>query len=251
MHVVAIHGWRQDTPDLVKALAEALGVLPFEAKQRLIGGGPAVIARFADAAAAHSLAQRLTQAGLKPLVIDSNTVRNDGRLMAQRFILGTESLQIETANGGRTEVPFNTVDLLLPGFGTTSVTETHTITERKFSLGKTLLFGGIPMTKKVTRQEEETTEEHRRYLYLYLAGRPPFLFGQHIVKYDGLGAAMQVSQELNFTYLLGELRRRCGNAVYDDRLLNRQAMAHLLGPARNPETDLDLATTILARTLRR
>jgi hypothetical protein len=69
--------------------------------------------------------------------------------------------------------------------------------------------------------------------------------------YDGFGAAMKLSRELNFAYLKSELRRLCPAAGYDDRLLHRLGQVRVLGPALNPESSLDLAFDILARSLRR
>ena len=129
--------------------------------------------------------------------------------------------------------------------------ETITVSERKFSLGRTILSGGIPLKKKVERQEEVNSEERENILYLYAADRPPVVFSQSGMTYDGFGAAMKLSRELNFACLKSELRRLCPAAGYDDRLLNRLGQARLLGPAQNPETNLDLAFDILARTLRR
>ena len=48
MFVVAIYGWREETPEMAQSLAGALGIMVFEARQRLIGGGPSVVASFAD-----------------------------------------------------------------------------------------------------------------------------------------------------------------------------------------------------------
>lgn len=250
MHVVAIHGWQRETPELVQALAGALGVVPFEARQRLVGGGPAVVAGFAEVQAAQGLAQRLVESGLPAVIVDSTMLQADGRLLARRFVLAATALQIETADGTHATFPYTAIDLLLVGIGTVSTSQTQTVTERKFSLGKTLLSGGIPMTSKVARQEEVTSEERHKYLYLYAGERPLLICGQHLLNYEGLGAAMLLTQDANFSQLLGELRRRCSNAGYDDRLLNRQGIARLLGLARNPETDLDLAAAILSRTLR-
>jgi hypothetical protein len=50
--------------------------------------------------------------------------------------------------------------------------------------------------------------------------------------------------------LISELRRLSPRASYDDRLLKRVGLARLLGPALDPETNLDLAAEILARSLR-
>ena len=61
---------------------------------------------------------------------------------------------------------------------------------------------------------------------------------------------MKLTRELNFAYLISELRRFCPGAKYDDRLLNRVGQVRLLGPTLNPETNLDLAIDILAASRR-
>jgi hypothetical protein len=61
---------------------------------------------------------------------------------------------------------------------------------------------------------------------------------------------MQFTRDLNFAQLKKELRRLAPQAVYDDRLLKRAALIRLLGPTLSPETDLDLAFEVLARSLR-
>jgi hypothetical protein len=110
--------------------------------------------------------------------------------------------------------------------------------------------GGIPMSRKVERQEEVTIEERSKVLYLYAGNRLPVVFSQNHMIYDGLGAAMKLTRELNFTYLISELRRLSPGAVYDDCLRNRAGLVRLLGPALDPETNLDLAVEILSRSLR-
>lgn len=252
MHVVVIDGWREETAELAQALADALGVTAYEARQRLIGGGPAVAASFADEQQAMALATKLEQRGISTMVVDAAAVRSRaGRFIVRRFELGKWSLRIETGDGKCADIPYDEIDLLLPGASTTGYSETKTVTERKLSVGKTLLSGGIPMTKKVERQEEVMTEERRKVLYLYAGNRSPVDFSQDGMTYDGLGADMKLSRELNFAYLISELRRLSPAAVYDDRLMNRLGQVRLLGPAQNPEANLDLAAEILARSLRR
>jgi len=105
------------------------------------------------------------------------------------------------------------------------------------------------MTSKVEHQEEVTTEERGKVLYLYADKQPPVLFSQNSMTYDGFGADMKLSRELNFAHLTSELRRLCHGAGYDDRLLNRPGQTRLLGPTFSPETNLDLAAYILAQSL--
>jgi hypothetical protein len=71
------------------------------------------------------------------------------------------------------------------------------------------------------------------------------------MSYDGFGAGMKMSQELNFSHLISELRRLTSVAVYDDRLVNRLGQVRLLGPAQGLDAGLDLAAEILRQCLRR
>jgi hypothetical protein len=252
MHVVAIHGWKEETQELVQTLAAAAGIMPYEMRQRMIGGGPSVVAGFADPQQARILAAKLNQGGVATLIIDSDAVRSSaGRLVVTRFELKEFSLRVETGDGQSAEIAYGDIKLLLTGTRILGQSETVTVTERKFSLGKTILSGGIPLTKKVERQEEVSSEERENILCLYSGDRPPIVFRQSGMSYDGFGPAMKLTRELNFAYLRSELRRLCPAAGYDDRLLNRLGQVRLLGPAQNPGTSLDLAFEILARSLLR
>lgn len=252
MHVVVILGWREETVELVQALAAVLGIMPYEMRQRLIGGGPAVVANFADQQSAGAMATKLNQGGVATLVVDADAVRGKtGQLFVRRFEFKERSLLIEASDGQSADIAYDDIDLFLPGTRIAGQSETKTVTERKFSLGRTILSGGIPLTKTIERQEEVSTETRENILYLYAGERPAIIFTQGGLTYDGLGSAMQLSRELNFAYLKSELRRLCPAADHDDRLLNRLGQARLLGPALNPETNLDLAFHILALCLRR
>jgi hypothetical protein len=236
---------------LVQALAVAVGKTAYEKRQRMIGGGPAVIASFADPQQAGTLAMKLNRSGVLTLIIDSDALRSKaGRFFVRRFELKDRSLRIESSDGQSTEIAYGDIDLLLSGTRILGQTETITVTERKFSLGKTMLSGGIPLTTKVEHQEEVNTEERENILCLYAGERPPIVLGQSGMAYDGFGAAMKLSRELNFAHLKSELRRFCPAAVYDDRLINRLGQVRLLGPTLKPESSLDLAFDILARSLR-
>ncbi|MDD5285887.1 MAG: hypothetical protein PHD54_08505 [Desulfuromonadaceae bacterium] len=252
MHVVVIHGWKEETTGLIQALAAAAGITLYEMRQRMIGGGPAVVANFADRQPALAMAARLDQCGVATLIVDSGELCcNAGRFVVRRFEMKELELYIEANDGQSAGIPYDEIDLLLPGIRILGETETKTVTERKFDLGRTILSGGIPLTRKVEHQEELNREIRDNVLCLYADERPPVFFSQSSVLFEGLGAAMKLSRELNFAYLKSELRRLCRTAIYDDRLLNRLGQLRLLGPAQNPETNLDLSFDILASTLRR
>ncbi len=251
MHVVVICGWEKDAPEPVQAVAEALGIMTFEAQQRMIGGGPAVVAAFAGPQRALESAANLKKKGITTLVIDAAEARNRAeRFIVHHFDLGESSLRVDNQLQQRAEIPYREIDLLLTGRSVDVHSETKTVTERKFDVGKTIITGGIPITRKVTHQEKMTSEEHSRVFYLYAGNRPPFIFSQNRMIYDGLGILMKPSREQNFYCLLRELRRRTPDAIFDDRLNTRAGIIHLLGPSLSPATNLDLAADILALSLR-
>jgi len=252
VHVVVIYGWKEETTELAQAISRALGKTVYEVRQRMICGSPIVVACFADPQQALVLVKKLNQSEIATLVVDATEVRSRaGHFIVRRFELNESSLHIEMGDRQRAEIPYGEIDVLLPGTSMVKYSETKTVTERKFSLGRTIIAGGIPMSKKVKHDMDVSTVKHRKVLYLYFGRRQqPVVFSQDSMTYDGLGAAMKISRELNFTYLISELHRLSPGAAYDDRLLKRVGQVRLLGSTLNPETNLDLAAEILARILR-
>jgi len=250
MQVVAIGSWREETPELVQGLADILGITVYEARQRMIGNGPAVVASPAEPESAQALAEELHRLGFAPEIVDSGSVSGNGLIQVRRFKFRDLSVIIESREGRLTEIPYAETGVLLALSSIVESSETKTFTERKLSIGKTLATGGVPMFSKKVHQEKHTVEDRDKFLYLYAPGRPTLVFSQSGMAYDGLGSAMQLSRELNFAHLQNELRRLCPTAAFDDRLLNRLAQVRLLGPTLNPESNLDLAAEILARSLR-
>jgi len=250
MHVMVIHHWPEDNPTLAQTVAETLGVLVFEARQRMAGGGPVVIGNFADPLQAESLRNRLEQKGVPTILIDTEALRNGAKLFRVRqFSLDDAVLHLTPAAGEVQNIPYAEIALVLPATTVVSQSEsTTTVTERKFSFGKTIMAGGIPMTKKVKQEISTQSEERDEVLCLYTTERPPVVFRRGALNYAGLGTAMQMSRELNFAYLKSELRRRASHAVFDDRLLKRANQVRLLGTALDPDTHLDLTFEILARS---
>ena len=252
MYLVVLHDWKMEAGAVAMFVAEKLGTVAFEVRQKLAGGSPVVIATFADQGHARVLVDSLSQEGLPAFLIDTVEVRkSQSAYYVHRFVLGDEALKVESRNGESCEVEYGTIDLLLVAICKAGeIQTTGTETSRKFSLGKTLLAGGLPMTKQVKTGKVVTVEERDEVLWLYTYDRALFIFDRPVMNYDGLGEAMQFTRELNFAHLKNELKRLAPGARFDDRLLKRAAMIRLLGPALNPEVDHDLAFEILSRSMR-
>lgn len=251
MHIVAVHSWQQEEADVTKIIADTLGILPFEARQKIAGGDPTVIASFADPHQAQMMAAKLSLGGVPALVIDTLEVRSRRQLFSvSRFELRPQVLKIELLSGEVFDIDYGTIDLLLVATCSSGqIQTTDTVTTRKFSIGKTLLAGGIPMSKKVKTEVIKTSEERDQTLWLYVRQQKTFVFNRAALNYTGLGDAMQMSCDLNFNYLKNELQRLAPQANYDDRLLKRPGLTHLLGQPLSLDTDLDLAFEVLASCL--
>ena len=252
MYLVVLHDWKMEEGAVAKVVAEKLGTVAFEARQKLSGGSPVVIATFADEDYARALVASLTQEDLPAFMIDTEEVRKrQSACYVHRFVLGEEALKVESRDGECCEIEYATIDLLLVAICKAGeIQSTGTETSRKFSLGKTLLAGGLPMTKQVKTEKIVTVEERDESLWLYTHDRALFIFDRPVMNYDGLGAAMQLTRDLNFTHLKNELKRLAPQARFDNRLIKRAAMIRLIGPALNPEVDYDLAFEILSRSMR-
>jgi len=252
MYILAIHGWQKTEDEVAQIIAEHLGVLPFEARQKITRGGPVVLSCFADPRDAERLAVSLTSEGIDMMVIDTAAVRNRNQpLPARRFFFETKSMRIELSDRDCYRIDYNVIDMLLVATsGPAPMQKTAKVTDRKFSLGRTLLAGGVPITRTVTREETVTTGENSETLWLYTRDHKTVIFDRAILNYDGFGATMKLSRDLNFSQLKNDLRRLAPQAGYDDRLLKRSNLIYLLGHALSPDADLDLAFEILYRSLK-
>ena len=250
MFVVAIYGWREETPEMVQSLAGALGITVFEARQRVIGGSPSVVASFADQQQARGVAEKVDRVGIKALIVDTAAVHlRHCFFIVRRFKFEDHVLKIEAHNSQQETLPYAEMELILTGTSVVGFSETKTIVEKKFSMGKTLLAGGIPMTKKVERREEVFSEESEQILYLYAHDRPTAVFSLNGINYDGFGAEIKLSRKLNFAHLNSQLHLHAPGVAFDDRLLNTSGQVRLLGSAQGREASLDLAAEILAQCL--
>lgn len=151
--------------------------------------------------------------------------------------------------GQHLTVDYINIDLLLRGTSIAKKTEIETLKERKFSLGRAVLSGGLVMSRTEKFKREIKTEEREGFFNLYSGSLPVLTFRESTLMYDSQGFALKPSRFANFAYLISELRKRQPGAVFDERLLRRAEQAALLGPLLSPEEFLNVATSLLAKIL--
>ena len=85
---------------------------------------------------------------------------------------------------------------------------------------------------------------------MYTPGRPPLTFRENSVSFESLGPQLKPTRGQNFAFVLGELRRRCPRALFDERLFQRLGQVQMLGASLPPEKHMGTAIALLSRSLR-
>jgi hypothetical protein len=246
MNVLVIYNWPEITSTLAQSLATTLGVTAFDARQRLVCKSPIVVSIQADPRQAEILLKKLQQGGFNSFVVDVDDANTRRQVFdVHTFKFAEDSMALQESGNRKCSITYKDIKLALPASRIRTQAEVNTVTERKFSMGKTLMAGGLPMTKKVERQEMTTNEKREKVLYLCGTGWSRVICAQDMMRYECFGEQMNPTREMNFNLFVSEIRQRCPAAVYDDRLLKRAEQVKLLGPLLDPDSYIDLAVDIM------
>lgn len=253
MHVLAVVPVAGAEERLSTALSRILGRSVYEVSQRIGHGvGPVVVASFGDPTAARDADESLAAYGFETHLIGTSDAESDaGRFLVRRFAFTGDGIEAETGTGERLSVPYGGIQMVLRGTYAVANTELETVERRRFSAVRTLLSGGLVMSRTTKVSREVTHEERAGFLHVYASGRPPVVFREGQLQYQGLGAALKPTRALNFLHTVTEIQRRNPRAIYDERLLSRATQVQILGPSLPPLDHLDLAISLLVRFLAR
>jgi len=253
MHIVAIHSLPDKKEALSGALSAALECTAYEALSRLRvpGNGPLVVGVSAAIEPAEELTKKLRAKGFDALLLKENEIEfGSARFVVRKFRFGEEALIAGSRSEESLAIDYGSIALFIRGTSIKEATEKESVKEKKFDAGMALITGGLKMTKTTEKILESATQTRESFLLLYAGEQPALLFREGGLAYDSLGDALQPTRQANFSHLIEELRRRCPEALYDDRLLTRAAQIQLLGPLLSPEKHLDIALSLLAKLLR-
>jgi hypothetical protein len=233
-------------PESASAMAEAAalcGLTPMEARTRCAGLLPRVLVRQADEAEA----RRLTALGFRAFAADPRQVLGDAqRVLARDLEWTATGLAVTDGRGGRHDCPAGSIVLVQPGFRSSSQTERVKSTERKFSMGRALISGGLSLTKTVVTVSDQVTSSREPFLLVTRTeGLPALILYESRLNYQGLGAALQPSRILNFRTVQEHLR---GLGPMDDRTAQPAYLRGLPELGVDP-VDLGLFLVRLAVTL--
>ena len=252
MLVLAIYNLKGNEALLARQLAAVLQKTVYETSSRVRapGGGPSVIARFADPAAAHQTVAVLRARGFDTLLLDETDIAEERqRFVVRSFELGPEAMLLH-ASQGQLSVRYDEVDLLLRGFQTKLYQPAAPRATRKLSLARAALSGGLIISKRVQPPRPSPVEEREGFVHLYSRDLPVVAWREEALHYRSLGTELLPSRHANFARVVLELRQRCPQAIFDDRLASRAGQAQLLGPSLPTDHNIDVAVAVLATALR-
>ncbi len=222
MYVVAIAELTGSFDAEAPALAADLGVTAYEARLMLVGGLPAVVKTTDDKAFALDRLARIRARGHGAVACDASAVvASSAMTRMSRFQLDDRAVTLADRAGE--SLPFDDVLALVAAAHRRHADTTTTKRETKFSMGRTLLSGGVMLTETVKKETRASTDEREGVLYLFRrSGATPWILHEHGTAWTGLPVVAATESE-NFRAAVALLRERAPGAVFDDRLVTRKA----------------------------
>lgn len=210
-----------------QALAPLLGMGAYELRVALAGGMPLVLATTTDAARAKEILVALRGRGHGAVACDDASVEGSDAMVSPRgFSLRPHAFVGELAGGGQAELAWSDLLAMFVATHLRSEATTTEASQKKFSMGRAALTGGLVMSKTTTKTAHRAAEEREPVLYLvHRQGHGHFLLAESRLRYGGLGERRGPAAHDNFRILIELLRERAPHALFDDRLLTQKRAA--------------------------
>lgn len=220
MDIVALIALRTSVEEEAPLLAADLGSTPYETALLLRAPSPVPLLRTEDRGRALHVLGKLRARGHDAVACDASAVASSESMTHVRaFRFEPEGFVLAGGKEGEQTVPWSEMVALVRAIHRTRTEQLAKTEERKLSLGRAAMSGGLLMTKTVTKTTTQATEEREQVLYVFRRGAAPLLLAQGHTRYDGLGAELRPSQLENFTTVVRRLREGAKDAAYDERLL--------------------------------
>lgn len=239
MYVVALTKLATPIEDEAAALARDLGSTAYEQRLVLNGGLPSIVQRTTDRAAAQGLLAKLLARGQGAVACDAGAVIASERMtLLRHFAFEPDAVVLTDRDDAR--LPYVDVAALLRAVHRTRTETESNVQQKKLSMGRALISGGLMLSKSVAKKERSVTQEMEQVLYVFRAsGAPPWLLRERAANYSALGKDLGPSSAQNFLTTIQRLRELAPEAVYDDRLVAPRPV-----PARISRTTGDKSESV-------
>ena len=229
---------------LLKRIAAIIEKDVYDTRLLITGDLPRIIAHYQNRQAAEAIARSIKELGLPVLVCPDAELRQVPQVfIAYELELGNTAVVFRDSRGLEKRLEADDVFLIVKGNAHTRTETDTTQSKMQFSIGRTVIMGGIPMWRKV---EEKTTDitvqtEYFARFYGRESAEPVVEFRQHHMNYSFLGAEIAPSSPANFNTVITRVREIFPQALFDERLAGITATGVSLTRLRdNPDINCRL-----------
>jgi hypothetical protein len=229
-------------PDALATVSAACGLPVSDVRLRLTGTLPRVLLSDSDTDRVRELAAALEKAGVPALCCDPDAVTTDkDRIVARHLELSGDGLVVVDRRSERHQLSAGAVALLQRGFRTSTTRENVTTKERKLSLGRAVLSGGLLASKSVSTTSTRTVEASEAFLLIQrLDGQPDVVLYERQLAYQFLGADAGPTAVANFALTVKRVRAIATQAPLDERVGQRPFVEAFSSTAAGDPLDLAL-----------
>jgi len=237
MKLVAVVRKPAQPDEAVRALAEAAGLAPAEARMRLAPEPPAFLARM-EPEAASRLVVSLRRAGLAALAIDAEVPGDEVRTVARAFSFEAAGVTFAPRAGEPVRIAFPDVLAILRGTRSSRVEVERAEKSKGFSAATALATGGLVLRRTSTKTVRSSEERSEQVIFVFPRDGRAVVLSESEVDFSCLGPGMQPSSTGNMAELARRLREKATGAFYDERLLRlgRRPLPFLAGGESRTQT---------------
>ncbi len=220
IHVVATPSSSPDE-ELLKRAAHLLGKEIVDVRLLLAGEVPRIVAGCPDADKADLLARDLREAGITAFLCrDDELLSRSACFMANTMGHGEGQVIFGDRSGGEVAVGAGEAFLIIMGRRRGSAQENITTTKMKLNVAATVLTGGIPIMRRVTKTTAGGSFQVENFVRIFdrRSSDPRVEMSQDHVDYAFLGPELTPSTPVNFKLLVAKLREWFPRAIFDERL---------------------------------
>jgi hypothetical protein len=210
-------------------IASALGLGLYDARMRLVSPLPSILASGLSLQDAQRLLALLRGRGHGAVACDAATIPGHERaLVARGFELAPSAFVVLDAQKRRLEVPHAQILGVVRAAEQSSETRSIETREKKLSVGRALLSGGVMLNKTVTKVEQSASADLQQVAYLFRSTTPEaLLLEERSLSFEGLGSARGSSARQSFEALMLALKRAAPAALHDDSLRKHKRRVEL------------------------
>lgn len=229
---------------LTTQVAEVLGVTPYDVRASVVAAvqGPAILSVHAEAEPANTAVAALSPVPVHAIVIDVEAaLAHVDEFIAARFSFTATELVVTASDGAVRWLAYADIVTLVR-------IELRTVTERVEVVPRSLRVGAFSRRSPGTRVVRAAHTDE--LLFVLERNGAAVRLSEARLTYEGLGDALNPLRSTNFFLVVDELRRRCPDAGFDERLRSPGSLPALLGKVLSPERYVALAAVLVAEGLR-